>query len=142
MTNNEKEAIERLSELNCDCIFFENGKCIYVHNGRYMCEREIDIQTALNLIQKQQKEIEHQLEKRNNQKEELAILNEKQKEFNKLTNTVKSYKGQLKRQQEEIEKYKMMLAKNNARALNTDLKQMHKHEEDLEALHLGWKEEA
>ena len=62
------------------------------------------LHTILNLIEKQQAEIEHQIEKRNNQKEELAILNEKQKEFNNLTNTLKSYKGQFKRQQKELEK--------------------------------------
>lgn len=51
---------------------------------------------------KLQKEVEHQKEKRENQKTELAILNEKQKEMNKLINTVKSYKGQFKRQEKEI----------------------------------------
>lgn len=64
----------------------------------------IDNETVLNLIQTQQAEIEHQKEKRENQKKELAILNEKQKEFNKLRNTVNSYKGQFKRQQAEIKK--------------------------------------
>lgn len=47
----------------------------------------------------------------------------------------------LEKKDEEIEKYKMMLAENCARTLNSNLKQKHKHEEDLEALHLGWKEE-
>ena len=47
---------------------------------------------------------EHQKEKRENQKEELAILNEKQKEMNKLINDVKTYKGQFKRQEKEIKK--------------------------------------
>ena len=56
----------------------------------------------LNLITKLQKEVEHQKEKRENQKVELAILNEKQKDMNKLINTVKSYKGQFKRQEKEI----------------------------------------
>lgn len=55
-------------------------------------------------ITKLQKEIEHQKEKRNNQKAELTILNEKQKEMNKLTNTVSSYKGMFKRQQKDQEK--------------------------------------
>ena len=61
---------------------------------------------VLNLIEKQSKEIEHQIEKRANQKKELAILNAKQIEFNKLVNTVNSYKGQFKRQQKEIEELK------------------------------------
>ena len=60
----------------------------------------------VNLIEKQQKEIEHQKEKRENQKKELAILNAKQIEFNKLVNTVNSYKGQFKRQQKELEELK------------------------------------
>lgn len=63
-------------------------------------------ETVLNLLQTQQAEIEHQKEKRENQKKELAILNEKQKEFNKLRNTVNSYKGQFKRQQAEIDSLK------------------------------------
>ena len=62
------------------------------------------IETVLNELEKKDKEIEHQIEKRNNQKEELAILNEKQKELNKLINTVKSYKGMYKKQQYELDK--------------------------------------
>lgn len=70
-----------------------------------ICWSEVKaIETVLNLVKKQQEEIEHQIEKRNNQKAELAILNEKQKEFNKLINTVKSYKGMFKRQQKEIDR--------------------------------------
>ena len=53
-------------------------------------------------ISKLQKEIELQKEKRENQKVELTILNEKQKEMNKLINDVKSYKGQFIRQEREI----------------------------------------
>lgn len=44
-------------------------------------------------------------------------------------------------QQEEIERYKIELAEVFANTVNSDLKQKHKHEEDLEALHLGWKAE-
>lgn len=62
------------------------------------------IETVLNELEKKDKEIEHQIEKRNNQKKELAILNEKQKELNKLINTVKSYKGMYKKQQYELDK--------------------------------------
>ena len=70
---------------------------------------ESAIKIVLNLIEKQSKEIEHQKEKRENQKKELAILNAKQIEFNKLVNTVNSYKGQFKRQQKnkEIEELKV-----------------------------------
>ncbi len=60
------------------------------------------MQTALNILKEKNKEIEHQIEKRNNQKAELAILNEKQKEMKKLINTVKSYKGQMKKETKRI----------------------------------------
>ena len=57
-----------------------------------------------DMLKEKDKEIEHQIEKRNNQKQELAILNEKQKEMNKLINTVSSYKGMLKKEQKDNEK--------------------------------------
>nr|DAH05190.1 MAG TPA: hypothetical protein [Caudoviricetes sp.] len=60
------------------------------------------IRELLNMLKEKDKEIEHQIEKRNNQKTELAILNEKQKEMNKLINTVKSYKGQMKKEIKRI----------------------------------------
>lgn len=76
-------------------------------NGDYT-EYEIaqSIIYLVNLIEKQEKEIEHLKEKRENQKKELAILNKKQIEFNKLVNTVNSYKGQFKKQEKEIEELK------------------------------------
>lgn len=103
MTDKQKEAIEILKRI--DIKFF---LCGMNEQSNYIVD-EADktnnaIETALNLIQTQQEEIEHQKEKRENQKKELAILNEKQKEFNKLRNTINSYKGQFKRQQTEIEK--------------------------------------
>ena len=67
---------------------------------------EYYMKILLNLIEKQSKEIEHQIEKRANQRQELAILNAKQIEFNKLVNTVNSYKGKFKKQQKEIEELK------------------------------------
>ena len=54
-----------------------------------------------DILKEKQKEIEHQKEKRENQKVELAILNEKQKEMNKLKNTVSSYYGMFKKEQKE-----------------------------------------
>ena len=62
------------------------------------------VEILLNLITKLQKEVEHQKEKRENQKTELAILNEKQKEMNKLKNTVSSYCGMFRKQEREIRK--------------------------------------
>ena len=96
MTDEENEAI----------IDFERE----VEDGRLLkSDIVLSLDTGLiikNLLKKQQKEIEHQKEKRENQKKELAILNAKQVEFNKLVNTVNSYKGQFKRQQKEIEELK------------------------------------
>ena len=48
------------------------------------------------------KENENKTEKIENQKNELAILNDKQKDFNKLQNKLNSYEGQFRRQEKEI----------------------------------------
>lgn len=90
LSDEEKKAIERAKFL--------------INIDTYL-EKEMLI-NLLNLIEKQSKEIEHQIEKRANQRNELAILNAKQIEFNKLVNTVNSYKGQFKNQQKEIEELK------------------------------------
>lgn len=47
MNKKLEEAIKRLKILECDCIYFENGKCTYNKNK---CQREQDIETALNYI--------------------------------------------------------------------------------------------
>ena len=69
------------------------------------------LQIALSTIKEKDKEIEHQIEKRDNQKAELAILNEKQKKMNKLINIVKSYKGQIKKLEHTNKSYKGMIKK-------------------------------
>lgn len=111
MTDNQKEAIEYFKKRIDICM--ENANICddndFDEEATYLRKEQILIETVLNLIQTQQAEIEHQKEKRENQKKELAILNEKQKEFNKLRNTVNSYKGQFKRQQVEIEKKEKMI---------------------------------
>ena len=89
MTDEEMEEYEELKSLLYTGTISQYGK-----------------RKLIEIIEKQQKEIEHQKEKRENQKTELAILNAKQIEFNKLVNTVKSYKGQVKKQQKEIEELK------------------------------------
>ena len=76
------------------------------HKYENSSKKEDMIDKVIEIIEKQSKEIEHQKEKRANQKKELAILNAKQIEFNKLVNTVNSYKGQFKRQEKEIEELK------------------------------------
>lgn len=98
LSDEEKKAIDELKE--------EINKPLEVPEDKFDTFILYNIESAkivLNLIEKQSKEIEHQIEKRENQKKELAILNAKQIEFNKLVNTVNSYKGQFKRQQKEIE---------------------------------------
>lgn len=57
------------------------------------------------------KENEHKTEKIENQKAELAILNEKQKDLNKLQNTLSSYKGQFRRQEKENKKINSLIRK-------------------------------
>lgn len=89
----EEKAIDRCNEL----IKSKHANWIGLSNQNA-------IETALNMLKEKDKEIEHQIEKRNNQKAELAILNEKQKEMNKLINTVKSYKGQMKKETKRIKK--------------------------------------
>jgi len=99
MSDEEKKAIEILKKVKDEkpFVFWFKGEC-------YNKTAIFDI--LLNLIEKQSKEIEHQIEKRANQRNELAILNAKQIEFNKLVNTVNSYKGQFRKQQKEIEELK------------------------------------
>lgn len=67
----------------------------------YLREESYMLETILSMLKQKDKEIEHQKEKRNNQKAELAILNEKQKEMNKLINTVSSYKGMVRKEQKD-----------------------------------------
>ena len=90
MTKEQEEAIERCNKL----IETEHSNWIGITN-----QKAID--TVLNMIKEKDAKIEHLEEKRNNQKAELAILNEKQKEMNKLINTVSSYKGMFKKEQKE-----------------------------------------
>lgn len=57
------------------------------------------------------KENKHKTEKIENQKSELAILNDKQKDFNKLQNTLSSYRGQFRRQEKENKKINSLIRK-------------------------------
>ena len=90
MTKEQEEAIKRCEKL----IEVQNANWIGISN-------QSAIKNVLNMLKEKDKEIENQTEKRNNQKAELTILNEKQKEMNKLINTVKSYKGMFKKLQKE-----------------------------------------
>lgn len=90
----EQEAIERLEKRIKDN---EDYKTTQV----WLTDDVSAVYTVLSMLKEKDREIEHQIEKRNNQKAELAILNEKQKEMNKLINTVSSYKGMLKKEQKD-----------------------------------------
>ena len=74
-------------------------------------KQNIAIEHILSDYKRVLKENEHKTEKIENQKAELAILNNKQKDFNKLQNTLKSYKGQFRRQEKENEKINSLIKK-------------------------------
>ena len=74
-------------------------------------QEEKDLKILLSDYKRVLKENEHKTEKIENQKSELAILNNKQKDFNKLQNTLKSYKGQFRRQEKENEKINSLIKK-------------------------------
>ena len=74
-------------------------------------EYKIALEHILSDYKRVLKENEHKTEKIENQKAELAILNEKQKDFNKLQNTLSSYKGQFRRQEKENEKINSLIKK-------------------------------
>ena len=74
-------------------------------------KQNIAIEHILSDYKRVLKENEHKTEKIENQKSELAILNNKQKDFNKLQNTLKSYKGQFRRQEKENEKINSLIKK-------------------------------
>ena len=91
MTKEQEEAIEMLEDIKNN-----SWTTKYI-----MSSDSAKAETVLNMLKEKDREIEHQIEKRNNQKAELAILNEKQKEMNRLINTVSSYKGMLKKEQKD-----------------------------------------
>ena len=93
MNEEEKKAIERLERIKKGIIADTKAPNINIRN--VATEKVQAVDTVLNLITKLQ-------EKTENQKVTLAVLNEKQKDMNKLINTVKTYKGQFKRQEEVI----------------------------------------
>ena len=75
------------------------------------------IEHILSDYKKNIKENEHKTEKIENQKAELTILNEKQKDFNKLQNTLSSYKEQFRRQEKENEELRKKLNEENKRCM-------------------------
>ena len=69
----------------------------------YNKDLKIILEHILSDYKRVLKENEHKTEKIENQKNELEILNNKQKDLNKLQNTLSSYKGQFRRQEKENE---------------------------------------
>ena len=84
------------------------GSCINCDPDIKALTESIDI---LSDYKRVLKENEHKTEKIENQKAELAILNEKQKDLNKLQNTLSSYKGQFRRQGKENKKINSLIRK-------------------------------
>ena len=135
MNEEEKKAIEKIKEIiecfycfpnptsielkDCDCSTLEISlnliekmrNCIIILDDE-LKERNKTINEKEIIIEQLQKENEHKAEKIENQKNELAILNEKQKDFNKLKNTAKSWEGQYRRTLKENK---------NLKATNKDL---------------------
>ena len=97
----EQEAIEKLT--NGEKIDFNTLIRKFKKEGieNFVVTKKEYIETVLSMLKEKDAKIEHLEEKRNNQKAELTILNEKQKEMNKLINTVSSYKGMFKKLQKE-----------------------------------------
>lgn len=91
----------------------ENYKGSYKMGYFYYKDIQQAIEHILSDYKRALKENEHKTEKIENQKAVLAILNEKQKDFNKLQNTLSSYKGQFRRQEKEIEELKGLIAHKN-----------------------------
>lgn len=101
---------------------YEDGKklnrsavaCVVENQQYYIIKKEIEhYKEYIEKLQKEnaklKEENEHKTEKIENQKSELAILNNKQKDFNKLQNTLNSYRGQFRRQEKEIKRLKSKL---------------------------------
>ena len=97
LSEEEKKAIEIFTDLINYLEKWNKNLTVVPDDKKYY-------EILLNLITKLEKEVEHQKEKRENEKTELAILNEKQKEMNKLKNTVSSYCGMFRKQEREIRK--------------------------------------
>ena len=97
LSEEEKKAIEIFTDLINYLEKWNKNLTVVPDDKKYY-------EILLNLITKLEKEVEHQKEKRENQRTELAILNEKQKEMNKLKNTVSSYCGMFRKQEREIRK--------------------------------------
>lgn len=103
MENNIEEDIELLQDETSSLELFFKCK----GSEKY----KIALEHILSDYKRVIKENEHKTEKIENQKAELAILNEKQKDFNKLQNTLSSYKGQFRRQEKENEKINSLIKK-------------------------------
>lgn len=84
------------------------GSCMNCNPDIRALTESIDI---LSDYKRVLKENEHKTEKIENQKSELEILNNKQKDLNKLQNTLSSYKGQFRRQEKENEKINSLIKK-------------------------------
>ena len=76
LSEEEKKAMNNLNFIVVTDIYDNE---VSINKTEMINEYNHSVGIVLNLITKLQKEVEHQKEKRENQKLELAILNEKQK---------------------------------------------------------------
>lgn len=109
---NERSSIEEYVKI---LERFSNENVIYGSTVGMTLEKYKDLQLSTEHILQDYKRVlkenEHKTEKIENQKAGLAILNEKQKDLNKLQNTLSSYKGQFRRQEKENEKINSLIKK-------------------------------
>ncbi len=98
----ENRIEDRINNAYC----FLNSMHSDFRTGLYYKEDLENLEHILLDYKRVLKENENKTEKIENQKNELAILNDKQKDFNKLQNTLNSYKGQFRRQEKENKELK------------------------------------
>ena len=122
MKENSKAADTNVGNIKEDIIILEqliiaNENCIKNAKNKdnpfvtVWEKQNIAIEHILSDYKRVLKENEHKTEKIENQKSELEILNNKQKDLNKLQNTLSSYKGQFRRQEKENEKINSLIKK-------------------------------
>ena len=112
----ENRIEDRINNAYC----FLNSMHSDFRTGLYYKEDLENLEHILLDYKRVLKENENKTEKIENQKNELAILNDKQKDFNKLQNTLNSYKGQFRRQEKENKELKEKLD-NDTHKLQNDL---------------------
>ncbi len=112
-TKNERSSIEEDIKDIKIYISFTSNRQNFSHDTDWNWNKDLanKIEHILSDYKRVLKENENKAEKIENQKNELAILNDKQKDLNKLQNTLSSYKGQFRRQEKENKKINSLIRK-------------------------------